>query len=40
MARFQDLHLDRAFRFSLGVDATTGGHYLATPISGWNRAVE
>lgn len=38
--RFVDHMVDREHRFSLGLDTTTGRHFLATPISGRMAAVE
>lgn len=38
--RFDDNFVSRDHRFSLGADRQTGSHYLSTPVSGTNRAVE
>lgn len=40
VARFQDTFISREHRFSLGIDLQTDRHYLSTPVSGVNRAVE
>lgn len=31
--RFTDLYINRAHRFTLGIDARTGDHYLSTPVT-------
>jgi hypothetical protein len=40
MNRFKDTFVSREYRFSLGKDQATGGLYLSTPVSGFNRAAE
>ena len=36
--RFQDIHVDTANRFSLGLDRETESHYVSIPVS--NRLVD
>ena len=40
LQRFEDGFVSREYSFSLGIDRRTRGHYLSTPVSGFNRAVE
>ena len=38
--RFRDIFVNRAHRFTLGVDTETGGYFLSMPIAGKMHAVE
>ncbi len=40
IGQFEDKFVSREHRFSLGIDRRTGRYYLATPVSGMNRAAE
>lgn len=40
MRDFKDTFVSREYRFSLGINPKTGGYYLSTPVSGFNRAAE